>query len=102
MCQGASRPPSRSRAASSSVDVAARMSSRRSKDGPEMAWSSAASSELDSLSRRERASAAALRRPRAILHGEVEPEQLAEPLVLRDCGQPLVEQVLQAVVVGAD
>jgi len=40
--------------------------------------------------------------PRTILHGEVEAEQLAEPLVLRDRGQPLVEEVLQAVVVGAD
>jgi len=39
---------------------------------------------------------------RAILHGEVEPEQLAEPLVLWVRGQPLVEEVLQAVVVGAD
>ena len=40
--------------------------------------------------------------PRTILHGEVEAEQLAEPLVLGDRGQPLVEEVLQAVVVGAD
>jgi len=40
--------------------------------------------------------------PRTILHGEVEAEQLAEPLVLRDLGQPLEEEVLQAVVVGAD
>ena len=40
--------------------------------------------------------------PRAILHGEVEPEQLAEPLVLRDRRQSLVEEVLQAVVVGTD
>jgi len=39
------------------------MSSMRLKDGPEMAWSVAASSELDSLSRRERASAAELRHP---------------------------------------
>jgi len=39
------------------------MSSMRLKDGPEMVWSAAASSVLDSLSRWERASAAELRRP---------------------------------------
>jgi len=32
--------------------------------------------------------------PRTVLHGEVEAEQLVELLVLRDRGQPLVEQVL--------
>ena len=46
-----------------SVEVAARMLSMRLKDGPEMAWNAAASSELDSLSWRERASAVELRRP---------------------------------------
>jgi hypothetical protein len=38
----------------------------------------------------------------AVLDGEVKPKQLAEPLVLRHGGQPLVQEELQAVVVGAD
>lgn len=42
--------------------VAARTSSRRLKDGPERAWNEASLSELESLSRRESASAAVLRR----------------------------------------
>ena len=40
--------------------------------------------------------------PGAVLDGEGKPEQLAEPLVLRHGGQPLVQEELQAVVVGAD
>jgi len=39
---------------------------------------------------------------RAVLYREVEPEELAEPLMLRDCREPLVQQELQAIVVGAD
>lgn len=37
--------------------------------------------------------------PQTILHGEVEAKQLADPVVLRHCREPLVEQVLEAVVV---
>jgi hypothetical protein len=37
---------------------------------------------------------------RTVLHGEVEAEELADPLVLRHCGQALVQQVLQTEVVG--
>lgn len=37
-----------------------------------------------------------------VLDSEVEPEELAEPLVLGDRGQPLIEQVLQDVMVGVD
>jgi len=63
-------------AASLSVEVAARMSSMRLKDGPEMAWSAAASSEQDSLSRRERASAAELRCPRQYSTAKSKPNSL--------------------------
>jgi len=38
----------------------------------------------------------------AVLHREVEPEELVEPLMLRDRREPLVQQELQAVLVGAD
>lgn len=37
-----------------------------------------------------------------VLDLEVEPEQLVEPLMLGDSGQPLVEEELQADVVSAD
>ena len=39
---------------------------------------------------------------RAVLHSEVEAEQLADPLVLRNGGEPLIQQVLEAVVVRPD
>jgi hypothetical protein len=41
-----------------------------------------------SSSRRDRASATEFR---PVLHREVKPKQLAEPLMLRNNGQPLVE-----------
>ena len=76
------------------------------KEGPEVAHMAApsplAGPESSSTSRRDNASANGIKAPRAILDGEVEPEQLAKPLVLRHGGQPLVQEELQAVVVGAD
>jgi hypothetical protein len=38
--------------------------------------------------------------PRSVLDGEVEPEQLADPLVLRNGGEALVQEVLQAIVIS--
>ena len=40
--------------------------------------------------------------PWLVLYGEFEAEESAHPLVLRDGGQPLIQQVLEAVVVGLD
>ena len=37
-----------------------------------------------------------------VLHGEVEAEELAHPMVLRNCGEALDDEVLEAVVVGFD
>jgi hypothetical protein len=38
----------------------------------------------------------------AVLHPEVKPDELAHPVVLRNRGEALVQQVLKAVVVGPD
>ena len=38
----------------------------------------------------------------AVLHGEVEAKQLADPLMLRNGGEALIQEKLQAVVVSAD
>jgi hypothetical protein len=43
-----------------------------------------------------------VKQSRSVLHCEVEPEQLADPLVLRHGGQALVQQVLQTEVVSPD
>lgn len=37
--------------------------------------------------------------PRSILHGEIKAEQLVDPLMLRHGREPLIQQVLEAVVV---
>jgi hypothetical protein len=39
---------------------------------------------------------------RPVLHREIEAQELADPVVLRDRGEALIEEVLQAVVVGFD
>jgi hypothetical protein len=39
---------------------------------------------------------------RPVLHREIEAQELADPVALRDGGEALVEEVLQAVVVGLD
>jgi hypothetical protein len=43
-----------------------------------------------------------VRRARLVLDGEVEAQQLANPVVLRNGGQALVQQILQAVVIRLD
>jgi hypothetical protein len=43
-----------------------------------------------------------VRGARPVLHREIEAEELADPVVLRDHGEALIEEVLQAVVVGLD
>lgn len=43
-----------------------------------------------------------VRRARLVLNGEVEAEQLAHPMMPRNGGEALVEEVLQAVVVHLD
>jgi hypothetical protein len=55
----------------------------------------ASSSWRESIDRR-------IKSTRSVLNGIIEPEQLAEPLMLRNSGQPLIQEELQAVVVDAD
>uniref|UniRef100_A0A0A8ZTW4 Uncharacterized protein n=1 Tax=Arundo donax TaxID=35708 RepID=A0A0A8ZTW4_ARUDO len=43
-----------------------------------------------------------VRGARPVLHREIEAQELADPMVLRDRGEALIEEVLQAVVVGLD
>jgi hypothetical protein len=38
----------------------------------------------------------------SLLHLKIEAEELARPLVLRDCGETMIQQVLQAEVISAD
>ena len=43
-----------------------------------------------------------VRRPRLVLDGEVKAQKLPHPVVLRDRREPLIEQVLEAIVVRLD
>jgi hypothetical protein len=43
-----------------------------------------------------------VRGARPVLHREIEAQELAYPVMLRDGGEALVEEVLQTVVVGLD
>jgi hypothetical protein len=43
-----------------------------------------------------------VRRPGLVLNGEVEAQKLAHPMMLRDRREALIQQVLQAVVIGLD
>jgi len=52
------------------------------------------------VSRRDKASTTAFVAPQLILHGEVEPLHFADPVVLRDGGQALIQEKFQAIVVS--
>jgi hypothetical protein len=71
----------------------------KSNRGPETARS--APTAASSVSRRESVSHR-VRRAGLVLHGEVEAQQFADQVMLRDRGEALVEEVLEAVVVRLD